>query len=201
MRRIDELHLDIPSAGSRTLRKPPRGISFFFSADVTSRQRRSLMRHSSSHVSAKVPLSVNFKGQSMDRRQFLRAVSILGSCGFSSANKSFASQTADSCTLEVEAASNPDAEHSPKVGIVAIGSTGNWILNRLNGTLPQLHRCISVEGGRLTIVKIDENNRVIRGGLWRNNRPAGWGGRGAYCRSNRSFDRGSGSALCPHRYE
>ena len=134
------------------------------------------MRHSSSHVSAKVPLSVNFKGQSMDRRQFLRAVSIFGSCGFSSADKSFASQTADSCTLEVEAASNPDAEHSPKVGIIAIGSTGNWILNRLNGTLPQLHRCISVERGRLTIVKIDENNRVIRGGLWRNNRPAGGGG-------------------------
>ena len=155
--------------------KPPREISSFSSADVTNDQKRKLTRHNSSHDNAIVPLSIIFKGQSMDRRQFLRAVSILGSCGFSSANKSFASQTADSCTLEVEAASNPDAEHSPKVGIVAIGSTGNWILNRLNGTLPQLHRCISVERGRLTIVKIDENNRVIRGGLWRNNRPAGWG--------------------------
>lgn len=69
----------------------------------------------------------------------------------------------------------PVAAHSLKVGIVAVGSAGNWILNRLNGTLPQLHRCISVVGGRLTIVKIDENNRVMRGGLWRNNGPTGWG--------------------------
>ena len=112
----------------------------------------------------------------MNRRQFLGAVSMLGSCGLSAACTAFATQSADSTTLQIDGACGPDAGYSNNIGIVAIGNAGNQILNRLNATLPQLYRCFAVEGGQLTAIKIDENKRIVPGSPWWNTKTVSRGG-------------------------
>lgn len=97
----------------------------------------------------------------MDRRQFLSAVSVLGSCGFAHADMAFASATADSNIHQAEDASSPDAEHALKVGIVAIGSSGSWILNRLHGKLPCLFRSVAVAADPLLMHRVSANRRIL----------------------------------------
>lgn len=97
----------------------------------------------------------------MDRRQFLSAVSVLGSCGFAHADMAFASRTADSNILHAEDASSPDTEHALKVGIVAIGSSGNWILNRLHGKLPYLFRSVAVSTDPLLMHRFSADRRLL----------------------------------------
>lgn len=97
----------------------------------------------------------------MDRRQFLSAVSVLGSCGFAHADMAFASAPADSNTLQAEDASSPDTEHALKVGIVAIGSSGNWILNRLHGKLPRLFRSIAVATHPLLMHRVSADRKFL----------------------------------------
>lgn len=97
----------------------------------------------------------------MDRRQFLSAVSVLGSCGFAHADMAFASAPADSNTLQAEDASSPDTEHALKVGIVAIGSSGSWILNRLQGKLPRLFRSVAVGTDPLLMHRVSADRRFL----------------------------------------
>lgn len=97
----------------------------------------------------------------MDRRQFLSAVSVLGSCGFAHADIAFASATADSNFLQAEDVSSPDTEHALKVGIVAIGSSGSWILNRLHGKLPCLFRSVAVATDPMLMHRVSADRRFL----------------------------------------
>lgn len=108
----------------------------------------------------------------MDRRQFLSAVSILGSCRFVPAEKAFASQTADSNIHQAEAASSPDAERVLRVGIVAIGNSGIWILNRLYGKLPRLFRSVAVDTNPLLMHRVAADRRILLGNRSNNIDPA-----------------------------
>lgn len=97
----------------------------------------------------------------MDRRQFLSAVSVLGSCGFANADIAFASATADSNFLQAEDASSPDTEHALKVGIVAIGRFGSRILNPLHGKLPCLFRSVAVATDPLLMHRFFADRRIL----------------------------------------
>lgn len=120
-----------------------------------------VVRHILSYHHAIVPLSVIAREQFMDRRQFLSAVSVLGSCRFAHPDMAFASRTADSDIFHAEDASSPDTEHALKVGVVAIGSSGNWILNRLHGKLPYLFRSAAVATDPLLMHRVSADRRFL----------------------------------------
>lgn len=110
----------------------------------------------------------------MDRRRFLSAVSILGSSGFVTSEALFASKSAGGIVGPSEAATaiSPGADPVPKVGLVAIGSAGCWILNRLTGALPRLSRSIAVDTNFLLLQRTVADTRVLLDGRRDNIEPA-----------------------------
>lgn len=110
----------------------------------------------------------------MDRRRFLSAVSILGSSGFVTSEAVFASTSTGRIIGSSEAATDisPGVDPVPKVGLVAIGSAGCWILNQLTGALPRLSRSIAVDTNFLLLQRTAADARVLLDGRRDNIEPA-----------------------------
>lgn len=101
----------------------------------------------------------------MDRRQFLSALTVFGS-GWGFVSSTEASSQAHlvppapaANILETEF----ETEHTPKVGIVAIGSAGGWILSHLNGKLPRLFRSVAVDTNQLLMSGASADRRILMG--------------------------------------
>jgi len=99
----------------------------------------------------------------VDRRQFLSAVSALGSSGVIASTTEGRHQVTPAfltCTTDIHFVAEDGA---PKVGIVAIGSAGGWIISQLNGKLPRLFRSVAVNADSFLLQRTSADRRIVVG--------------------------------------
>lgn len=99
----------------------------------------------------------------MDRRQFLSAVSALGSSGVIASTTEERHHSPPASLTRATDTHVVTEDGTPKVGIVAIGSAGGWIISQLQGKLPRLFRSVAVNADPFLLQRTSADRRIVVG--------------------------------------